>query len=100
MLTIEFWKSAGETAVKAAAAAALGVIGSSELLSAVAVDWAQVGGIALLAGIVSILTSIVVPAPEVRAAKREAARAEAEAAAVAATKAAVKKSAAKATKKA
>lgn len=101
MLTIAFWKSAGETAIKAAAAAALGAIGSSELLTAVSIDWAQVGGIALLAGIVSILTSIVVPSPEVRAAKREAARLEAEAAAVAATKAAVRNSAAKkATKKA
>lgn len=100
MLTIEFWKSAGETAIKAAAAAALGAIGSSELITAVSVDWTQVGGIALLAGIVSILTSIVVPSPETRAAKREAARVEAEAAAVAATKAAVRKSAAKATKKA
>lgn len=81
VLTIEFWKSAGEAALKAAAAAALGVIATDQLVSALGVDWGQVAGIALLAGIVSILTSIAVPTPEVRAAKREAARLEAEAAA-------------------
>jgi hypothetical protein len=84
LLTIEFWKSAGEAAIKAAAASALAVIGTDQLVSAIGVDWAQVGGIALLAGIVSILTSVVVPTPEVRAAKREAVRLEAEAAAKAA----------------
>ena len=77
MMTIAFWKTAGETALRVAAAAALGVIGTSEL-SALDVDWGQIGGIALLAGIVSLLTSISIPTPEVRAAKREAARLEAE----------------------
>lgn len=91
VLTIEFWKSAGESALKATAAAALGVIATDQLISALGVDWGQVAGIALLAGIVSILTSIAVPTPEVRAAKREAARLEAEAA---------KKPARKTTKKA
>jgi hypothetical protein len=77
MMTSAFWKTAGETAIRVAAAAALGVIGTSEL-SALDVDWAQIGGIALLAGIVSLLTSISIPTPEVRAAKREAARLQAE----------------------
>lgn len=80
IMTADFWKSAGEAAIKAAAAAALGVIGTDQLVSAIGVDWGQVGGIALLAGIVSILTSVVVPTPEARAAKREAVRLEAEAA--------------------
>lgn len=31
IMTIEFWKSAGETAIKAAAAAALGVIATDQL---------------------------------------------------------------------
>ena len=88
IMTADFWKSAGETAIKAAAAAALAVIGTDQLISAMTVDWAQVGGVALLAGIVSLLTSIVVPTPEVRAARREAARVEAEAKAAAEKKAA------------
>jgi hypothetical protein len=77
LMTSVFWKTAGETAIRVAAASALGVIGASEL-SAFTVDWTQIGGIALLAGVVSILTSISIPTPEVRAAKREAARAEAQ----------------------
>jgi hypothetical protein len=78
VMTVEFWKSSGEAAIKAAAAAALAVIGTDQFISAMSVDWTQVGGVAMLAGIVSILTSIVVPTPEARAAKREAVRLEAE----------------------
>jgi len=100
MITIQFWASALETAVKAAAAAALAIIGSDQLITASAIDWTQVGGVALLAGIVSILTSIVVPTPEVRAAKREAARVEAQRAAQAAKKSAPKGSARSPRKKA
>lgn len=74
IMTVEFWKTSGEAAIKAAAAAALAVIGTDQFLSAMAVDWTQVGGIALLAGIVSILTSIVVPDAGTRAARREAKR--------------------------
>lgn len=70
IMTAEFWKSTGETAIKAAAAAALGVIGTDQLITAMSVDWTQVGGVALLAGIVSILTAIVAPNPDIRAAKR------------------------------
>lgn len=71
IMTAAFWKSTSETAIKAAAAAALGVIGANELITAMSVDWTQVGGVALLAGIVSILTAIVAPNPDIRAAKRE-----------------------------
>lgn len=88
IMTAEFWKSTGETAIKAAAAAALGVIGADQFITAMSVDWAQVGGVALLAGIVSILTAIVAPNPDIRAAKREAVRLEAEARAAAEKKAA------------
>jgi hypothetical protein len=98
IMTADFWKSSGEAAIKAAAAAALAVIGTDQLLSAMSVDWTQVGGVALLSGVVSILTSIVVPTPEVRAAKREAARVEATRQAAAAKKA-TKPAAKKATKK-
>lgn len=83
IMTAEFWKSTGETAIKAAAAAALGVIGADQFITAMSVDWTQVGGVALLAGIVSILTAIVAPNPDIRAAKREAVRLEAEARAAA-----------------
>lgn len=72
IMTVEFWKTSGEAAIKAAAAAALAVIGTDQFLSAMSVDWTQVGGIALLAGVVSILTSIVVPDAGTRAARREA----------------------------
>jgi len=100
LMNTEFWKSAGETAIKSAAAAALAIIGTDQFLTAMSVDWTQVGGVALLAGIVSILTSVVVPTPEVRAAKREAARLEAKREALAAKKAAASKPVRKAAKKA
>ena len=70
MMTIEFWKSATENAIRAAAAAAIGVLGTDQLISAIGVNWAEIGGIALMAGIVSILASVAIPAPETRAAKR------------------------------
>jgi hypothetical protein len=73
IMTVGFWKSAGEAAIKAAAAAALGVIGADQLISAMSIDWSAVGGVALLASIVSVLTSVVVPTPEVRTARRVAA---------------------------
>ena len=67
IMTAEFWKSTGETAIKAAAAAALGVIGTGQLITAMGVDWSQVGGVALPAVIVSVLTAIVAPNPEISA---------------------------------
>jgi hypothetical protein len=72
IMTSTFWKSTVEVAIKAAAAAALGVIGANELLSVAGVDWTQVGGVAVLAAIVSVLTAIVAPNPDVRAARKEA----------------------------
>ena len=81
IMTKAFWASTGEAAIKAAAAAALGVIGTAEFLTVTGVDWATVGGVAVLAAIVSVLTAVVAPNPDIRAARREA-----EAAAVAAKK--------------
>jgi len=95
IMTSTFWKSTIEVAIKAAAAAALGVIGANELLSASGIDWAQVGGVAVLAAIVSVLTAVVAPNPDVRAARREA-----KALAVAEAEAAEKKAATAAKRKA
>lgn len=49
-------KAAGVRAIKTVAQTAIGVIGASVVLSEV--DWAVVGSAALLAGILSILTSV------------------------------------------
>lgn len=49
-------KAAGIRAIKTVAQTAIGVIGASAVMSEV--DWAVVGSAALLAGILSILTSV------------------------------------------
>lgn len=85
IMTKAFWASTGEAAIKAAAAAALGVIGTAEFLTVTGVDWATVGGVAVLAAIVSVLTAVVAPNPDIRAARKEAARVAAEEAIKAAT---------------
>jgi len=97
----QFWLSSLETAIKTAAAAALGVIGAEQFLTAFSVDWATVAGVALLAAIISLLTSVAVPNPDIRAA-RAAAKAQAAAEAEAQAKkeaAAAKRKAARAAKK-
>jgi hypothetical protein len=83
----QFWASSFETAIRTAAAAALGVIGADQL-TALDVDWATIGGVALLAAIVSLLTSVAVPNPDIRAVRQEAKRQEALAAEAEAKKAA------------
>lgn len=71
MLTSKaFWASAIERAVKTLAQTAIAVIGTEQFISAVDVNWTEVGGIALLAGVLSILTSIALPAAETKAAVR------------------------------
>lgn len=68
IMTVAFWKSAGERAIKTAAQAAIALLGTDQFVSALDVNWTEIGGIALLAGVLSILTSIVVPAAETKAA--------------------------------
>lgn len=71
MLTSQaFWASAVERAVKTVAQTALALLGTNQLVSAVDIDWAEVGGVSLLAGILSILTSIAIPAADTKAAVR------------------------------
>ena len=54
--TIKWAKSAGIRAVKTMAQSAIGAIGAAVTLGAV--DWRVVGSTAVLAGVVSILTSV------------------------------------------
>lgn len=70
-----FWASAGERAIKTVAQTALALLGTSQLVSVVSVDWAEIGGVSILAGILSLLTSIALPSGETKA----SVRAEAEA---------------------
>ncbi len=65
-MTVQWWKAAGIRAVKTVAQTAVGTIGASAVISAV--DWRVVVSASLLAGLVSMLTSIG-GLPEVDAAK-------------------------------
>lgn len=56
MFTKEWFKAAGIRAVRTIAQAALGAIGSTAMFSEV--DWMVVGSTALLAGVLSLLTSV------------------------------------------
>lgn len=62
-MTKEFWKAALVRALRTVAQTALAMIGTSVLIQDV--DWLAVGGTALLAGLVSVLTSIATGLPEV-----------------------------------
>lgn len=66
--TVEWCKKAGIRAVKTMAQAAIGAIGAAVTLGAV--DWRVVGSTAVLAGVVSVLTSVA-GIPEVSDAKEE-----------------------------
>jgi hypothetical protein len=81
-----FWASAGERAIKTVAQTALALLGTSQLVSVVNVDWAEIGGVSVLAGILSLLTSIALPSAETKHAIRAEALVAAEAARVAAAK--------------
>lgn len=52
----EFWKAAGTRAIKTVCQTAIAMIGTAAVMSQV--DWPMVGSAALLAGILSILTSL------------------------------------------
>lgn len=55
-MTKKWWKAAGVRAIKTVAQAAVAAIGTTALFSEV--DWLVVGSTALLAGALSLLTSV------------------------------------------
>ena len=63
-MTRNWWKAAGVRAVKTVAQAAVAAIGTTAMLNEV--DWLVVGSTALLAGVLSLLTSVA-GLPEVEA---------------------------------
>lgn len=62
-MTKEFWKAALIRAIRTVAQTAIATIGTTALIQDV--NWAVVGSSALLAGLLSVLTSIVTGLPEV-----------------------------------
>ena len=63
ILTKEFWIAAGIRALRTICQTAISVIGTTALLQDV--NWIVVGSSAVLAGILSVLTSIATGLPEV-----------------------------------
>ena len=63
IMTKEFWIAAGIRALRTVCQTAISVIGTTALIEDV--NWIVVGSSALLAGILSILTSIATGLPEV-----------------------------------
>ncbi|WP_304583711.1 holin [Acutalibacter muris] len=55
-MTKKWWKAAGIRAIKTVAQAAVATIGTTAMFSEV--DWLVVGSTALLAGVLSLLTSV------------------------------------------
>jgi hypothetical protein len=53
-----YWAYSGERAIKTVAQTAIAIITASAALSIVEVDFAQVVGVAALAGLMSLLTSV------------------------------------------
>ena len=62
-MTKEFWKAAAIRAIRTVAQTAIATIGTTAMIQDV--NWAVVGSSALLAGLLSVLTSIVTGLPEV-----------------------------------
>ena len=62
MKTKEFWKAALMRAVRTVAQTAIATIGTAAVMSEV--NWMVVGSASLLAGILSILTSVATGLPE------------------------------------
>ena len=59
----EFWKAAGSRAVRTMAQTAIATMGTSAFMQEI--NWYLVGSASLLAGIISVLTSIATGLPEV-----------------------------------
>jgi hypothetical protein len=81
-----FWASAGERAIKTVAQTALALLGTSQLISVVSIDWTEIAGVSVVAGVISLLTSIALPSAEVKQSIRLESEATAAAAAAAARK--------------
>lgn len=65
IFTKEFWMYAGERAIKTVAQTVVATITATEVVGILNIDWMQIGGVALLAGLASVLTSIGIhPKPE------------------------------------
>ena len=64
MFTKKFWKAAGTRAIKTMAQTAVGVIGSSVVISDI--NWLVVISASAVAGVTSILTSIATGLTEVK----------------------------------
>ena len=62
-MTKEFFKAAAIRAIRTVAQTAIATIGTTAMIQDV--NWAMVGSTALLAGLLSVLTSIVTGLPEV-----------------------------------
>ena len=62
-MTKEFWKAAAIRAIRTVAQTAIATIGTTAMIQDV--NWTVVGSTALLAGLLSVLTSIVTGLPEV-----------------------------------
>ena len=63
----EFWKAAGSRAVRTVAQTAIATMGTSAFMQDI--NWYLVGSASLLAGIISVLTSIATGLPEVEGEK-------------------------------
>jgi len=64
MDNMKFWKAAGTRAIRTVAQTALAMIGTAVVMSDV--NWKAVASASVLAGILSILTSISTGLPEVK----------------------------------
>ena len=62
-MTADFWKAAGIRALRTICQTAVATIGTTAVIQDV--DWILVGSTSLLAGILSVLTSIATGLPEV-----------------------------------
>ena len=62
-----FWKAAGSRAVRTMAQTAIATIGTSAFMQDI--NWYLVGSASLIAGIISVLTSIATGLPEVEGEK-------------------------------